>query len=157
MKPVDQTRFGIEEHLTEAPGNCWPACIASILECDLSNVPDEADFWEPGMTHSQSWRLYEPAVHKWLHERGLLLLEVKCSAVFFSGQRFDPLCIMSGPSPRNPEVNHAVVGCGNEIIHDPHPSRAGLVTTDTDKLWYEFFLPRAVLPLSSLLSTLRQQ
>lgn len=142
MKPVDQTRFAIDVPLMEAPGNCWAACIASILECDLADVPDEATFWRPGMSHRESWRLYEPAVHEWLASRGLLLLEVKCDAAYFSGRTFDPICIISGPSPRNPEFNHAVVGCGTKIIHDPHRSRDGVITTDPGQLWYEFFLPR---------------
>lgn len=142
MKPITQTRFAIDVPLKEAPGNCWAACIASILELDLSDVPDEANYWKPGMSHQQSWRLYEPAVHQWLSDRGLLLLEVKVDATYFSGREFDPICIISGPSPRNPEFQHAVVGKGFEIIHDPHPSRAGLIMSDSSKVWYEFFLRR---------------
>lgn len=151
MKPIDQTRFAIELPLTEAPGNCWAACIASILEVPLPEVPDEANFWKPGMSHRQSWRLYEPSVHRWLRERGLLLLDVRSKQVFYSGEQFDPFCIVSGPSPRNCDVNHAVVGRGMEIIHDPHPSRAGLLPpSEGREWWHEYFVainPAQVKPL----------
>lgn len=33
---------------------------------------------------------------------------------------------ISGPSPRGNGVYHAVVGRNGEVVHDPHPSRAGL-------------------------------
>ena len=141
MKPVDQTRFGIELPLSEAPGNCWAACIASILELPLSEVPDEADFWKPGMNHRQSCRIYEPAVMLWLRDKGYILVEVPMKGVFFRGEEWNPPCILSGPSPRNNEVNHAVVGVGNKIVHDPHPSRAGLAVVEGKDWWYEFFVP----------------
>lgn len=141
MKPVDQTRFAIELPLSEAPGNCWPACIASILEVPLAEVPDEADFWKPGMNHRQSWRLYYPAVTKWLRDRGYLIVEVRMKDVCYAGEVWDVPSIISGPSPRNSEVNHAVVGCGNAIVHDPHPSRAGLAMIEGKDWWFEFFVP----------------
>ncbi len=34
MKPVYQTRYG------EPHGNCFAACVASILECGLADLPD---------------------------------------------------------------------------------------------------------------------
>lgn len=34
MKPVYQTQFG------DPDGNCFNACVASIIECELSDLPD---------------------------------------------------------------------------------------------------------------------
>ncbi len=141
MKPVDQTRCNCGDLLTEAPGNCWTACIASILELPLADVPDEAAFWKPGLRQAQSWIPYEKAMFAWLRQRGLLLVEIKLPDVFFRGDDWDPLCILSGPSPRNPEVHHAVVARGTTIIHDPHPTKAGLLTIEGKPWWYEFFVP----------------
>ena len=141
MKPVDQTRCNCGDHSTEAPGNCWAACIASLLEVPLAEVPDEANFWKPGMSQSQSYRPYEKAVFAWLRERGVLLVEVKLPDVFYRGGDWNPYCILSGPSPRNPEVQHAVIGQGATIIHDPHPSRAGLLKIEGNPWWYEFVVP----------------
>lgn len=141
MRPVDQTRFGFDGS-DGAPGNCWQACVATILDLPLGDVPDEATFWKPGMTPGQSWRPYMNHVHRWLFERGLVLVEVRTAGVCYAG----PLelwqqtaVIMSGPSPRNPQFQHAVVAHGSNIVHDPHPSRAGLVG-DSKEWWYEFFV-----------------
>lgn len=140
MIPVDQTR--LMGTLQEPPGNCWAACVASILELPLSEVPDEVDDWEPGMDPRKSWVPYQKRIHQWLFDRGLVLIEVQAKHLNYCG----PLeifksthCILSGPSPRNPEVQHAVVGLGNTIAHDPHPSRDGLVG-DGNEWWYEFFV-----------------
>ncbi len=113
MSPVDQTRFGIED------GNCLAACIASLLELPLESV-------EIGVTTQRNW--VRP-MQDWLALRGLAYQEVpfKGTPLFWMPPT---LCILSGPSPRLPEpYEHAVVGRMNgyavEIVHDPHPSRAG--------------------------------
>lgn len=141
MKPVDQTRCNAGDSLTEAPGNCWAACIASILEVPLDDLPDEATYWKPGQHQAKSYIPYEKAMFAWLRERGLLLVEIKLPDVFFRGGEWDVYCILAGPSPRNPEVTHAVVGQGTRIVHDPHPSRAGLLQIEGKPWWYEFVVP----------------
>lgn len=141
MTPVDQTRFGLDGK-DEAPGNCWQACVAAILDLPLAEVPDEAEDWKPGMRPRQSWIPYQKRVHRWLFSRGLVLIEAKTGSVCYAGPIElwkQTAVIMSGPSPRNPQVHHAVVAHGNEIVHDPHPSRAGLVG-DANEWWYEFFV-----------------
>ena len=147
MKPIMQTRFGLpgeDGRMAEPPGNCWAACVASILELPLDAVPDEAEFWRPGMTPRQSWTLYMDHVHRWLHERGLVLIETRVSELFYEGPSdlFTPYCILSGPSPRNPAVSHAVVGRGIHVIHDPHESQRSLAGDPLKDWWYEFFVAR---------------
>ncbi len=47
MKPVYQTRGGPN-------GNCYAACVASILECDLTDVPDlrsDREYWASKLEH----------------------------------------------------------------------------------------------------------
>jgi hypothetical protein len=150
MKPVDQTRCNCGDSLTEAPGNCWAACIASILEIPLSELPDEADYWTPGQPQSKSYIPYEKATFAWLLQRGLILVEVKMPDVYFRGDEWEPYCILAGPSPRNPLVSHAVVGRGAKIVHDPHPSRDGLLTVDGEPWWYEFLVPVDVAQMAAM-------
>lgn len=102
MKPVDQDRFGVPG------GNCFSACVATLLELPLSEVPYFMDDWP---------RSFD----QWLHERGLYAMSFTLPS--------DPALlprggyILGGQSPRG---SHAVVAMGAEIVHDPHPSRAGL-------------------------------
>ena len=47
--------------------------------------------------------------------------------------------IASGPSPRGTNIQHAVVVKDGELWHDPHPSRAGVLSIET----YEVLIPLA--------------
>lgn len=110
MKRVDQTTFG------SPGGNCFSACLATLLEVPLAEVPyfmDAGDAWLE-------------QVQAWLRPRGLYAVPV------VAGDDWTPagLCIISGTTERSrkPEDLHSVVARGSEIIHDHHPSRAGLLT-----------------------------
>lgn len=144
MIPVDQTLFGVESNraCSAAPGNCYAACLASIFECGLSDVPDFAHFWKPGMTPNEAWPDYERANNNWLVGRGLALISTPVLSLQCSDpDNFTPHCILTGPSPRNFDECHAVVCRGNEPIHDPHPSR--LFLAGDQSLWrYQFFVMR---------------
>lgn len=114
MKPVDQTIF--EPGL----GNCFAACVASVLELPLTEVPNfcavDAGDWFQSFTN-------------WLRPRGFWAI-----ACPIGGSPGNPdggwypegLHIAGGKSPRY-ECLHAVVARGAEVVHDPHPSRAGVV------------------------------
>ncbi len=119
MKPVDQTAFGFPG------GNCFSACVASLLEIPLEEVPyfmgdsleDDGGAW---------WERFA----EWLRPHGFWPLCFKASR---DGWTPAGLHILSGKSPRelaNPKALHSVVARGSEIEHDPHPSRAGLVSRD---------------------------
>lgn len=121
MRPVDQTTFGVPG------GNCFTACVASLLELPIDEVPYfmADDDWFPGF-------------QQWLKRWGLW-------AVGFAWDekwRPDGLCILSGVTVRHPTGLHSVVARGDAIVHDPHPSRAGLVTR-TDVILLVPFDPSA--------------
>ncbi len=138
MTPVDQTIF--EDH----HGNCYAACIASLLDLPLDKVPNFIDL------AGQDGNMTSIAA-KWLEERGWALWECHylsqddISHVFW-GHRGPKHCILSGVSPRRRADGskkwHATVGkvggYGIEMAHDPHPSRAGLVEGTR---WVTFLLP----------------
>ena len=116
MQPVDQQTFG-------AWGNCLSACVASILEIPLDEVP---------LFHDPTSPVYVPQVIKldaWLRPVGLCAVEYSLADPALLAQLpKDLFYILGGMSPR--QRGHVVVACGDNIVHDPHPSRAGLVSAD---------------------------
>lgn len=114
MKPVMQTKFGIE-------GNCFDACMASLLELPLEAV----DYFKSENT-------WYADLQNWLAPRGLAYVEIDCvePSPFY---RFPlpVLAIGSGESPRGVEGGHAIVielhQLAKKIVHDPHPDQSGTV------------------------------
>lgn len=107
MIPVTQTTFG-------APGgNCFSACVASLLELSIDEVPYF-------MGHDD----WYGAFADWLKPRGLYPLTFKVRA---GDDEWRPagFHILSGKSPRG-DFDHSVVAYAGKVVHDPHPSRAGL-------------------------------
>jgi hypothetical protein len=119
-------------------GNCLAACVASILECPLADVPNfalERDCWS--------------ALQTWLVRQGLMAIRLTMPEASFPLPR--TFCILTGDSPRRP-VYHAVVGeweqCAWRIVHDPHPQGGGLAGPPK---WVTFFAmqsPERYLPLA---------
>ena len=115
MKPVDQTTFG------HPGGNCFSACVASLLEVALEEAPyfmaDPDDRW---------YGRFE----SWLEQRGMypLMFPLPEGTGGWVPSGFH---ILSGHSPRKPDdpgALHSVVGYHGRILHDPHPSRGGLLS-----------------------------
>lgn len=127
MKPVDQTQLYDPTHQSP-PGNCWSACIASILECTLDELPNEAHYWQPGMHPRKSWPPFYNAMICWLAKRNLTLIEIRTDNIEVDwGDSYE---ILSGPSPRDNNILHSVVGYAGKIVHDPHPTKQGLSEID---------------------------
>ena len=147
MTPVTQTRL-YDPSPDVPPGNCFAACVATILDLTLAEVPDLMEFWTPKSSDTTVWRNYWKRYHEWLKSRGLAYIEVSDVSMQAAEMEGVP-CIVSGKSPREATgLQHAVVGTWEriedgviapKILHDPHPSRAGLVKGD----WtYGYFLSR---------------
>ena len=132
MIPVTQTRLHADG---EPPGNCFAACLASIMETSLDDVP------QPGESDREEWsERYWQSLADFVHARGFELVQFDppkhpdgrsgrpwTTGELLRGKR--ALCILSGPGPRG--TKHAVVGTlAFELVHDPHPSRAGLLEVD---------------------------
>lgn len=111
MRPVEQTRLTPQEG-----GNCLAACMASILECPLDEVPQ----LPPGDAISdETWAEYHPRLAAWLAERNLV------EVTFSADQEWHPqgYAILGVESPRFPGMGHAVVALDGVIVWDPHPGR----------------------------------
>lgn len=94
MTPITQTRTGRD-------GNCFAACLASILETKPPEFGSGADFW--------------PRVDHWLALRGLQYTQVPVDVAA------KPLGwhTIEGTSPRGGQ--HAIVGYNGRPVFDPHP------------------------------------
>ena len=116
MRETEQTIF------EKGKGNCFAACVASILEVPVSEVIHFPD------GECAEWR---DIVNDWLFARGLFFLDISLpgdmrdSVVKYWGHH-----IIMGESPRDGDVMHAVVGYKGDIVFDPHPSRDGLNGND---------------------------
>lgn len=111
MKPVDQTKFG------SADGNCLMACLASILECSLEELPELT----PAHDDGSWWNVVREAAR----ERGWWAIYYGQESDQFPRVAPQGYAIAGGRSPRLPE-GHCVVALDGMIVHDPHPSRVGL-------------------------------
>lgn len=130
MKPVMQTLFG------KGKGNCYAACIASILEIPIEDVPNFC---------AQSQYNWHKAVADWMSVRGLriIALEFSTRKGLWGGEALKRCwtyglggewVILSGLSPRSTDranpMYHSVVGqprgWGFRMVHDPHPDGTGL-------------------------------
>lgn len=122
MKKVYQTKFGKE-------GNCFVACLASILELNIEDIPDFRD------------------VDKWYFDYKRWLLkkfDLDLLALEGWGKRtigFAPkvYAVVSGLSPRG--FQHSTIYFGNEMVHDPHMDGGG-VTDITDWIYIVSVFPK---------------
>ena len=115
-------------------GDCLSACLASLLELRLEDVPR---FFGAHKT-DVCWYL---RLDEWLAARGLRLFVCliepdELDRKYLVGQTVEDenivwptgLCIMMGTSPRN--TKHAVIGHAGTLIHDPYPSGGGLARVE---------------------------
>jgi hypothetical protein len=117
MIPVFQTKFigG------SGRGNCLAAALASILEIPLELVPQFEECFDTG---GAKWRL---AHDRFLFGHGLAACRMDSDPML--GHPY----LATGLSPRSTEDNycrHIVVYQNGQMVHDPHPSGAGLLDTD---------------------------
>lgn len=114
MKPVDQTRFG-------APyGNCFPACVATIFELDLEQVPHTCHLDYINGTEQEWWRPFKA----WCLD-ALRVEPITFGAANEWYTELDAPCIISGPAVRG--LMHSTVWQHGKMVHDPHPDRSGLI------------------------------
>lgn len=106
MKPVMQTKPG-------ADGNCFHACMASLFELSIDEVPD----WPDG----EDWIV---GVRTWLRERNLGILALELGPDSDIGA-FEGWFIVSGPT-HGRGIEHATIWRDGQLAHDPHPSQPGL-------------------------------
>lgn len=130
MKPVLQTITTVDP-AKGIFGDCFRACIASILELPLDDVPHfvqigltpHPDDPQPLAEGNSDWWYY---LRDWLRPRGLIYFDIPAGEdapdALISALGYHTI---TGLSPRG-DWQHVVVGRGGEIVHDPHPEGGGL-------------------------------
>lgn len=107
--------------IDQRPNGCWSACVATI-----SGIPlDELDLGIPADADENWFRSNRSNLHNDMQRR----LIARGFFLHTTWRRIPKgFAIAGGTSPRG--VPHAVVTLDGELWHDPHPSRAGLVSID---------------------------
>jgi len=115
MRPIKQTLFFEKDGV----GNCFEACVASILEISITDVP---------MFHEANWfqELWD-----WLTSIGYTY-QGTLNSNFIPSYKIgvDGYFIVAGDSPRGPLIKggHAVVYKDGVMVHDPHPDNTGITS-----------------------------
>lgn len=132
-----------QDNTTPGKGNCYSACLASLLELPLASVPNfRAEF--PAQEFNER-------IQEFLARYGLFVLRILMRDAddepidhpFIPCVPEGALCIAGGKSPRGSH-GHAVVGqiasgCNFELLHDPNREAA---VKGVETLWtLDFLVP----------------
>jgi hypothetical protein len=121
-----QTTFGGAESSPEERGNCFAACIASLIGVPLKKVPNFMAIYQPEKGEADPW--YDNVL-EWLGRFGLVLMSYESDpfleAAAASEMHKRTIMVASGPGPRG--HRHCVLWRYGKLHHDPHPSDDGLV------------------------------
>jgi len=130
MNPVDQTILNDPDN--GVYGDCQRACIASLLEMDPYDIPH--------FNEKNDDIHFNETLNGFLGSLGYFHL-ISNTFSFYTHQKFgavDCYHLIYGKTERG--TQHAVVGLNGKMVHDPHPSRAGLLDSDKDNWAYAFLV-----------------
>ena len=145
MIPVFQTVLAdpsrADGHSAEGvAGNCYQAALASVLELPLEQVPHFAQDGERWQETSEAWLTERGVIRAFYVDEHLAALGYPLyvePGTDFWGTPADFLigALGAGPSPRGP-WRHVVVldPDTGDMLHDPHPSGAGVLEVDEVEL-----------------------
>ncbi len=120
MKPVMQTILGED-------GNCFSACIASLFDLHIEEVPNFVTM----VPKDGDWAA---PLREWLRPRGFGFLTIGLNGDESILQGLDGYVIVSGQSSRG--LYHATIWHRGELVHDPHPSQCGIRSPEFVDLVY---------------------
>ena len=130
MTPQYQTQFYQEE--PRIYGDCMRAVFASLLDLPIQEVPH---FLE--QAEGRAYECYN-AVEEFLLKHGYEIAWQTLLVYYWRPGMPDVYHFMSGPSPRNPNIGHAVVGKNGVPFFDPHPD--GTMLAEPKGRWHSSFL-----------------
>lgn len=123
MKPVQQT---ILHNPPATIGNCFVACLASILEYPIEKIPHFAEIiCDNRETFHCDIELWYAEINKFLEQFSLQYFSVWADD--YAIKHTKGFHIIEGQSPRGA---HAVVGKDGKMVFDPHPKNEGLVKVE---------------------------
>lgn len=106
MKPVYQTLFKGGSAPLEEQGNCLQACLASLFELELEEVPHFVGLYGS----DDGW--IQPCLD-WLAQRGLGFLTIPYDDTW----DYYGYSLISGHTPEG--ARHVMVSYNGKIVHDP--------------------------------------
>ena len=112
MNLVNQTTFGGKDASVENQGNCFQACLATVLQMPIEEVFDIRPY----------------PIAEWVDRLNEWLLDFNLACVFVKTTMDDPAPITGYPGLCIAQLTdgkdyHAVVIQDEDIIHDPMPDR----------------------------------
>jgi len=127
MIPIDQTILHDPDN--GQYGDCQRACVASLLEIPIEEVPH---FLETGIDAD-----FNKKYGEFLESRNLFQLIINANSSYI----FPVKCyhFIYGLTERG--TLHGVIGLNGKMVHDPHPSRSGLLESDKDNWVFAFLVP----------------
>ncbi len=150
MKPVFQAI------VCKGRGDCFSACLASILEFPLEAVPS---FNALAIDSGAKYPVVEADdhIHRYVEGLGFTLLRLRFKDVHDYRSLYGQYCLMTVPSQRFEGVHHAVVGQFQwhpdhpglaiklMIVHDPNPGNAPY-PADLVPSFIKFLVPKNPAP-----------
>lgn len=129
MTPHTQTILAEREDGHSAagvPGNCLQTVVASMLDLEVDEVPHFAVYvdWFAAM---RRWARSRDGDFTYFEFPVPEQYAAGWAAIQAWGRGHQAHVLLSGPSPRGPFWHIVVGNVDLEVVHDPHPSRAGLV------------------------------
>lgn len=142
MIPVTQTKVVVKNSKGEevVRGNCYAAAVASMLEVPITEVPNvevffhlDNGYWNEVMLtflESKGWELCSDTMLQRFHpEFGFSFEGTDENGKIPQYYEYkDKYYLVSGKSPRG--VHHICIYQNGKLVHDPHPSREGLISLD---------------------------
>ncbi len=118
MIPINQKK--LHDPKKGVNGDCMRACVASVFELPIEEVPEFEDM---------STREYNHEYIKFFGKKGYGLYSLYVEAGGKHPEMLKDECeyyFMVGPSPRGFDADHQCVGYKGKLVHDPHPDKTGL-------------------------------
>ena len=127
MRKVYQTHTACTD---DDPGNCWAACIATMLGLAIEDVPDSFR-WETDA--HEGWEHYAEFLKGYGFAPVAITLGESIKK-FMGGTKYPFSTIVHGRSPRS-DCNHGVIYRRGRLWHDPMPGGSGVLKIFQIELW----------------------
>ena len=109
MKPVYQTRYGAKT------GNCFQACIASLFELNLQDVPDFCNRYDDGSYHKE--------FVKWLNKKGYSAISVKANSLYSHCLKN---CLVLTAGKNKDGIMHQAIYKNGKPVFNPNKKCSGI-------------------------------
>lgn len=141
MIPIRQTRVG-------KGGNCFQACVASILEMPLEAVPDFCN------EYPEDWFL---KLGDWLKPMGMSAIMIKYDDGADLAEVLKDQFVLAGGTSAVRSIPHEVIWMNGKVIWDPAPERKGLKGRPDDFIVFTLSEPAVMTQLRQVQKIVDEQ